>query len=191
MEQVVKMTLENAARDPVIIACQEGDLEAFQLLFEKYKDRVYSIAFHYCGNKETAHDISQQVFLKLFSTIGHFRWQSEFSTWLYRLVINSCHDEQRRWKNWLLFGELAEGNNLRTTNNIEADYTHIEMSVAVREAIATLRPKLRIPVLLKYIEGLSYKEISMILNCSEGTVASRLNRGHKALAAKLEQYRNL
>jgi RNA polymerase sigma-70 factor (ECF subfamily) len=80
---------------------------------------------------------------------------------------------------------------LRTKENIEANYSRTELNDTVRQAIASLKPKLRLPILLKYIEGLSYEEIAQVLGCSPGTVASRLNRGHKALAQKLGQLREL
>ena len=80
----------------IIDACKQGDREAFHSLFETHKDRVYSIAFHYSGNEATARDVTQQVFLKLFTTINQFREDSQFTTWLYRIVANACTDEHRK-----------------------------------------------------------------------------------------------
>jgi RNA polymerase sigma-70 factor (ECF subfamily) len=176
-------------RDQLITACQEGDREAFRLLFETHKDRVYSIALHFSGNEATAHDIAQQVFLKLLTQIQQFHFQAEFTTWLYRMVANACFDEQRRWRRFIPFGEATEVQTWQTKENLEAQYARVELSVTVRAAIATLKPKLRLPLLLKYLEGLSYEEIAQVLDCSPGTVASRLNRGHKALASKLGHLR--
>src|SRR5215475_5587954 len=90
----------------VIDACQQGDRDAFRLLFETYKDRVYSIAVYSSGGDMTfAEDVTQQIFLKLFTAIKQFRGDSEFTTWLYRLVVNQCLDERRRNKRWLPWGE--------------------------------------------------------------------------------------
>ena len=176
-------------RDQLIAACQRGDREAFHQLFETHKDRVYSIALHFSGNEATAHDIAQQVFLKLMTNIQQFHFQSEFTTWLYRMVANACFDEQRRWRRFIPFGEATEVQTMRTKENIEANYSRIELSDTVRKAISMLKPKLRLPILLKYIEGLSYEEIAQVLDCSPGTVASRMNRGHKALAHQLRHLR--
>src|SRR6266705_215127 len=89
----------------VIDACQQGDREAFSMLFEAYKDRVFSIAVYSFGGDDTAAgDVTQQVFLKLLTTITQFRGNSEFTTWLYRLVVNTCIDEQRRRRRFLPFG---------------------------------------------------------------------------------------
>jgi RNA polymerase sigma-70 factor (ECF subfamily) len=80
-----------------IAACQQGDREALRVLFEKYKDRVYSIALYsLSGDEMAAGDATQQVFLKLMTRIGQFRGDAEFATWLYRLVVNTCHDEHRK-----------------------------------------------------------------------------------------------
>ena len=178
-------------RDHVIAACQQGDREAFRMLFEAHKDRVYAIALHYSGNDATAQDIAQQVFLKLMTNIKQFNFQSEFTTWLYRMVANTCFDEQRRWRRLIPFGDATELQAMRTTENIEATYTRLEISENVSLAISSLKPKLRMPILLKYVEGMTYEEIAQVLGCSAGTVASRLNRGHKDLAQKLEHLRKV
>src|SRR5918997_3264141 len=96
MEQFAVMS-ERETKAHVIEACRRGDRDAFRQLFESHKDRVYSIALYYFGGDEaTAGDITQQVFLKLFSKIGQFQGESEFTTWLYRLATNACVDEQRK-----------------------------------------------------------------------------------------------
>src|ERR1043165_2765351 len=86
----------------VIAACQQGDREALRELFEAYKDRVYSIAMYsLSGDEHAAADVTQQVFLKLMTRIVQFRGDSEFATWLYRLVVNTCRDEQRKQRRWV------------------------------------------------------------------------------------------
>ena len=77
--------IEREEQTDIIEACKRGDRAAFQLLFEAYKDKVYSIALHYGSDPSMAHDVTQQVFLKLFTTIDQFRQESEFATWLYRI----------------------------------------------------------------------------------------------------------
>ena len=89
------MVLEGNGRE-VIEACQRGDRDAFRALFEAHKDRVYSIALRYSGNPGAAMDIAQDIFLKLWSSIGKFRGEASFDSWLYRMVVNRCLDHQRR-----------------------------------------------------------------------------------------------
>lgn len=175
----------------VIEACQQGDREAFQLLFEAYKDKVFSIAVYSIGGDRTAaDDVTQQIFLKLFTAIGQFRGESEFTTWLYRLVVNACLDERRRRKRLLPWGKTVAMNNPGDRKPQEKQYARLEIAEAVRAAIGELKPKFRLPILLKYIEGLSYEEIASVMGCSKGTVASRLNRGHGQLAKRLSHLNN-
>src|SRR6476646_8108691 len=107
MEQRAVMA-EQIVNGRVIAACQQGDRDAFRVLFETYKDKVYSIAIYSVGgDRSIADDVTQQIFLKLFTAIKQFRCESEFTTWLYRLVVNACMDERRRRMRWLPIGETA------------------------------------------------------------------------------------
>jgi RNA polymerase sigma-70 factor, ECF subfamily len=190
MEQRAKMA-QQLIDGTVIQACQQGDREAFQLLFEAYKDKVFSIATYSTGgDRSMADDVTQQIFLKLFTAIQQFRGDSEFTTWLYRLVVNACLDERRRRKRLLPWGESTVPTSHGHRKPQEQQYARLELAAAVQEAIAELKPKFRMPILLKYIEGLSYEEIADVMGCSKGTVASRLNRGHSQLAKRLSYLKN-
>src|SRR5262249_33114804 len=94
---------ERASEGRLIEACQRGDREAFRELFEAHKDRVWSIALHFTGDESAARDVTQQVFLKLFTNITQFRRESSFATWLYRMVVNACLDERRGRRRWISF----------------------------------------------------------------------------------------
>ena len=189
MEQRAVMA-QQTVDERVIEDCQQGDREAFRLLFEAYKDRVFSIAvYSFGGDDAAAGDVTQQVFLKLLTTITQFRGDSEFTTWLYRLVVNTCIDEQRRRRRFLPFGESDAVSRMEDRRPQEKHYARLEIADSVKVAISELKPKFRLPILLRYIEDLSYEEIADVLGCSKGTVASRLNRGHKALAKRLAHLR--
>ena len=184
---------EQLINGQVIEACQQGDRDAFQSLFEAYKDKVFSIAVYSSGGDRTlAEDVTQQIFLKLFTAIRQFRGDSEFTTWLYRLVVNACLDERRRRSRLLPWstGTTVAMNKLSDKKPQERQYARLEAAEAVRGAIEELKPKFRLPILLKYIEGLSYEEIAEVMGCSKGTVASRLNRGHSQLAKRLSHLNN-
>ena len=185
------MVAEQLIDGRVIEACQQGDRAAFQLLFETYKDKVFSIAVYSSGgDRAVADDVTQQIFLKLFTAIRQFRGDSEFTTWLYRLVVNACLDERRRRRRLLPWGETVAMSNPSEKKPQEKQYARLEVAEAVRAAIGELKPKFRLPILLKYIEGLSYEEIASVMGCSKGTVASRLNRGHSQLAKRLAHLNN-
>jgi RNA polymerase sigma-70 factor (ECF subfamily) len=194
LDQIVATREQLPLKEPTdsrtIAACQQGDREALRVLFEKYKDRVYSIALYsLSGDEMAAGDATQQVFLKLMTRIGQFRGDAEFATWLYRLVVNTCHDEHRKQRRFVALADSF----LQTSAGGEsprASYARKELAGRVQKAVAELKPKLRWPILLKYVEGLSYEEIAQVLNCSKGTVASRLNRAHKALGRRLHHLRN-
>jgi len=181
---------EHVIEERTIEACQGGDAEAFRVLFENYKDRVYSIALGYFnGDEASARDITQTVFLKLMTHIATFQNRAEFSTWLYRMVANACLDQKRALRRFLFFGSSDEIVLPDRRKSAEERYMALELEAEVRKAIAGLRPKLRIAVLLKYFDDLSYDQIAAALGCSAGTVASRLNRGHSILARKLAHLR--
>jgi RNA polymerase sigma-70 factor (ECF subfamily) len=183
MEQRAKMA-DRLINEQVIEACQQGDRDAFRVLFETYKDKVFSVAVYSVGGDQSvAEDVTQQIFLKLFSVIGQFRGESEFTTWLYRLVVNQCLDERRKHKRLLPLGDAMSSPSGKKPQ--EKQYARLELAAAVRDAIGELKPAFRVPVLLKYIEGLSYEEIASVMGCSKGTVASRLNRAHAELARRL------
>jgi RNA polymerase sigma factor (sigma-70 family) len=114
--------------------------------------------------------------------MDQFRGEAEFSTWLYRLVVNACMDAARRGKSHALLLE----NTLAGPALQEEDYARAQMASSVRAAVSALPPKFRIAVLLRYFEDLSYEQMARALNCSMGTVASRLSRGHKMLAERLK-----
>jgi RNA polymerase sigma-70 factor (ECF subfamily) len=188
MERLVRMKETECERE-IIEACQQGDRIAFQQLFDLYKDKVYSMALHFSRDETAARDITQQVFLKLFIGITRFRHDSQFTTWLYRIVANVCIDEHRKRSRFVGLADGYEVKNMESNESQEESYVRQQLAESVRAAIGDLTPKLRLPILLKYVEGLSYDEMAEVIGCSKGTVASRLNRGHKILARKLSYLR--
>lgn len=188
MERIPLMT-DNPTQRDLLAECRNGSRDAMQALFVENQRRVFSVALNFFGgNDELAKDITQQVFLKLLTRLDAFRGDSEFTTWLYRITVNACVDETRKLRRFLNFGELFSEPKIKHGQN---DRIHSrEISAEVQQAIAGLKPKFRLPILLRYSEELSYAEIAEILDCSIGTVSSRMNRGHKMLAGKLEHLKN-
>jgi RNA polymerase sigma-70 factor, ECF subfamily len=174
----------------VIEACQQGDSEAFGLLFEGYRDKVYSVALRYSGDPAAALDIAQDVFLKVLTRIQDFRRGARFETWLYRVVVNTCVDRQRRKRRLVPFLEEILDAVRPGRDTALSGLLREEAQDYVQKAVAALAPEHRIVVVLRYTEELSYEEIAEVLGCSRGTVASRLNRAHKILERKLARYRN-
>ncbi len=184
-------------RDPdesMIDGCRNGDPAAMRALWLEYKDRVYSIALHFFRDDQAAaQDITQDVFIKLFARLRQFRHESGFTTWLYRLVANACMDEQRRRNRWSVFGDAVADLAIERAPSGEAPvddlFVQAEIADEVKAAVGSLTPKLRIVILLRYFDDLAYEEMAAALECSPGTVASRLNRAHQSLAKKLGHLR--
>ena len=175
----------------IVAACRSGDRDAFRALYNIYKDRVYSIALYFFhGDPAAASDATQQVFLKLMTSMGQFRGDAEFSTWLYRLVVNVCLDAARRKKSYAVPSDRSQLEMVPGSASQEDDYARAQMASSVRAAVSALPPKFRITILLRYFEDLSYEQMAKALHCSMGTVASRLSRGHRMLAERLKGWRS-
>jgi RNA polymerase sigma-70 factor (ECF subfamily) len=164
----------------LIEACQRGDHDAFATLFEAHQDRVYSIALRFSGDPSVALDIAQDTFLKLLSKIGEFRGEAKFESWLHRLVVNSCLDHRRAGRRWSPLATLRASG-----DSVLQRLLRTEVQESVQQIVAKLAPELRMVVILRYTEELSYDQIAEILGCPPGTVASRLNRAHKILERRL------
>lgn len=184
MENALRMT-ERMTEQDLVAECRNGSRRAFERLYRAHQRRVFSIALHFFGgNRPAAEDVTQIVFLKIYNKIADFRGQSELTTWIYRMTVNACIDEQRKTRRFFsLENFFAE---FRTKKTPDEKFERGEIGDAVQKAIGELKPKYRLVILLKYSEDLSYEEIGQVLDCSTGTVASRLNRGHKMLAQKLK-----
>ncbi|MEQ1763264.1 MAG: sigma-70 family RNA polymerase sigma factor [Pyrinomonadaceae bacterium] len=183
----VALVLDNAPQQPDLIAqIRNGDRGAMRSLYVEHQRKVYSIALNYfSGDASKAEDVTQQIFLKLFTKMN-FRGDSEFTTWLYRMTVNACIDESRKSRRWFGLGDWFID---YRTPSIDETIRSGEIGEQVQRVLASLKPEYRLPVVLKYVEGLSYQQIADVLGCSIGTVSSRLNRAHKMLAEKLEHLR--
>lgn len=173
---------------PLVRACQAGDAAAFETLFERHRDRVYSLALYVLRNEEAAADVTQEVFLKLLTGIGSFRGEAKFETWLYRLAMNTAVDALRARRPTVpIDAETCE--ELASCDSPEADYERRVVADEVRGALDRLSPKLRAAVVSRYVLELDYDEIADALGVSPGTVASRLSRARAALAGQLGRLR--
>ncbi len=173
----------------VIEACRRGDDEAFRRLFETHRDRVYSIALRYSGDRAAAMDIAQDTFLKLLSALQNFQGNASFDSWLYRIVVNSCLDYKRRGRRLIPFLDGLLDAVAAPAESVLNRLMRDEREQTVQEIVSRLPPDQRIVVVLRYTEGLSYDQIAESVGCSSGTVASRLNRAHKVLERRLAHLR--
>ena len=161
----------------------DGDESTFRLLVQRHQEKVRNIIYLTLGLSEEVDDIAQEVFITVYRNLKHFRFESQFTTWLYRITVNKCKDYLRKKNVRKIFVPLKEADDRagHYSSTEEGDISNI-----VNKAIAKLPYKLRLPLLLTDIEGFSYQEISETMNCEIGTVKSRIFRARTGLKKILE-----
>lgn len=184
----------------LIKRAKKGDSKAFSALLNEYLSMIYNIAYRMTGNPDDASDMTQEVMIKLFKNLDSFNQKSKFSTWVYRVATNTCLDELkkiRRKQTLSLDAEYEtddgsvsfEQEDLSPTPDEQAETNELKDIVA--RAITRLGEEHRAVIVLRDIKGLSYGEIAEILNCSDGTVKSRLSRARAKLKEILEKDFNI
>lgn len=164
----------------------DGDESSFNVLVQRHKEKVRNIIFITMNSPDDADDIAQEVFITIYKNLKNFRFQSQFSTWLYRITVNKCRDHLRKKKIRKMFLPLNDEAGKKSFESYSVEDTDI--SRLVRKAISKLPYKLKTPLLLKDIEGMSYQEIAESMNCEIGTVKSRIFRAREGLKKLLEPY---
>lgn len=165
---------------------------AFEALYRRYRDRVYSIAYRITGNATDAMDVVQESFSLLFRRIEGFRGEALFSTWLFRIVVNCAIDSKRQLRSGILgrTGSLdAESASEPADLDVDgplASAETLELGDHVQQGILRLSPKLRAILVLRYLEHQSYEQLSVTMDVSMGTIKSRLARAHLALQKVLK-----
>jgi len=177
--------------DALMCKFQDGDESAFRRLLERYQDRILNYVLRMVSDYDTASDIAQEVFIKVYINAGRYLPGSRFSPWLYRIATNLAINELRRRKRWrfLSIDEAATNEErnyhfeLADTKSLSPEERVMQREdvLKVEEALAKVALKYRTPLILREIEGYDYDEISKILDIPRGTVKSRLNRGRALL----------
>ena len=173
---------------------QNGDKRAFDLLINKYQHRIVSLVGRYVNDPADAMDVAQEAFIKAYRAIGRFRGDSAFYTWLYRIAINTA-------KNWLVArkrrppatdidaGDAEQydmDSRLKEQGTPENEMLREEIKSVVYETIAGLPEDLRTAIMLREMEGMSYEDIAVTMDCPIGTVRSRIFRAREAIDTKLK-----
>lgn len=169
---------------------QQGDMDAFEQLLLRYEKKVYTIAYKYMGNAEDASDLAQEALIKAYQSIGTFRGESSFATWIGRITANRCLDELRKRKRLQTTSldeelELEEGSvqkEIASEKDTPEQHTIRQETVQyVQQKLAQMREEYRLVLVLRELEGHSYEDIAEMLNCSLGTVKSRISRARNYL----------
>jgi RNA polymerase sigma-70 factor (ECF subfamily) len=169
-----------------------GDADAFRELFERYHRQILAVAVGMTGSVDDAKDVAQETFLRAHRNLRSFLGESSFYTWLYRIAVNVAIDHRRRQGRREqptaspedLVEERAVGDRERSVEP-EAELERKRLGERIFSMIDELTPEHKAAIILREIEGLSYEDISRVMQCSKGTVMSRLHYARKRLQAKL------
>lgn len=171
---------------------KEGSEEAFLELFEQYKARILSVVYRIVGNTTEGEDVVQEVFIKAYKNIGSFHFKSTFYTWLYRIAVNAAIDYKKKFQpQGIVSIHCRDGKVQEIPSPAESPDRgpqQKEMALILREALDQLTEKHKTILILREFEGLSYEEIAEVLDCSKGTVESRLFRARNRLREKMERF---
>jgi len=181
----------------LVESLRSGSEQAYEELLARFQQPVYALAVRLLSNQAEAYDVVQEVFLKIFRHIDHFRGQSSLKTWIYRITVNEAHNA-RRWfcrhrsREVGLDTEAQENRDWRETiaDGGQSPFEvalHHEHAGMIQNALGRINPVFREAVVLRDITGLSYEEIALVLGVSLGTVKSRILRGREALREQLAE----
>ncbi|MFZ5645449.1 MAG: RNA polymerase sigma factor [Bacillota bacterium] len=177
---------------------REGDADAFDELVKKYQSKVFTVAYRFMGNHADANDLAQDAFIRAYQALSSFRGDSSFATWLYRITSNVCRDEirkQNRYKKVSLDEMMTQpggGPNLTAADlTPEESLDRVELRDTVQRHLNSLSSEHRLILVMRDIQGLSYEEIASSLDCTLGTVKSRLNRARQTLKKRIIEQREL
>ena len=171
-----------------------GSIDAFEQLILLYEKRVYTIAYKYMGNHEDANDMAQESLIKAYQSIGSFRGDAAFGTWLGKITVNRCLDELRKRKKMQITSledplELEDGSVKKELESPavtpEEHAVQQETAAYMQMLIGELKEEYRTVIALREIEGYSYEDIADILSCSVGTVKSRISRARQYLKERI------
>ena len=191
--QVIRMPLTDHS---LVERCRGNDDAAFSEVVARYKTKIYNYLYRMTGSAEDAEDLTQEVFVRMYTSIDSFRGQSSLNTWLFRIAGNLCIDRFRRTKNrpaaYSLDAPVGDAEMAPeipdTTYEPHRLLENVEMAEQIQTALSKLPDKLRATLLLHDIEGLPYEEIAQIAGCPLGTVKSRLFNARMQLRQHLAGY---
>jgi len=169
----------------VIRKCLAGEPDQYAVLVDRYKDMAYNIAFRMLGDTDAAKDMAQEGFIAAYNALGDFKFNSKFSSWLYRIVVNKCRDHFRAGKDNVPVDEICDYI-AGPDPSPEKAASCRQTGDAIQQALNGLPPDYREVIVLKHIEGLDYQEIADALGVSVSALKVRAHRGREMLKKLLE-----
>ncbi|MCL2325465.1 MAG: sigma-70 family RNA polymerase sigma factor [Proteobacteria bacterium] len=190
--------MDNSSDEQLVLKIQAGDMQAFELLFWRYKDRVIAAVYAIVRNRQDALEISQECFIRVYKNIHKFQPETKFFPWVYRIAYNLSVDRYRRRRT----AKEVEFDNDFQKNFASADihqpqslganpdrvYARAELREQIHSAMGMLSEKHRAIIVLREVDGLTYEEIAQTLEIQVGTVMSRLHHARRNLQRALKGY---
>ena len=181
----------------LIQRCAEGDDQACAELVGEHQRMVVQLALNLLGDPDEALDLSQEVFLRVFRTLQHFRGQSSLRTWIYRIAVNQARNRHRFWRRRHRADQVSLDQHIAAHGELVADreptpdriFAQKQLAIRLQQALDALPFDQRTAIVLREIDGLSYEEIAFSLGVAVGTVKSRLTRARQMLRAELREAR--
>jgi RNA polymerase sigma-70 factor (ECF subfamily) len=174
--------MEHPSDIELIHKVNNGDRDALEMLFEKHYLSVYRLSYRWCGVRENAEDITQDVFVKLVQKLNTFNQKASFRTWLYRITINTAKDYHRKNAKKYTVESSFDDDNVQDNPQTQEDRIAAKQ---LYKKIHQLPEKQREAILLVFAEGLSHKDAARILNCMETTISWRIFQARKTLKASM------
>jgi RNA polymerase sigma-70 factor (ECF subfamily) len=202
MERVIQPDAEKAASDHELLdRCRAGDEEAFDDLVRRHQQRAFNVAFQVLRDREDATEVAQDAFVRIYRSVDNFRGECEFTTWLHQIVVNLARNKHRWWKRRgrqssvsldspveMGDGEapmqIAASGDAPDVETVKAEFVEL-----LSRRMEELPRKLREVLVLRNVENLSYEQIAVVLDCSIGTVKSRIARAREALRDSMQEER--
>jgi RNA polymerase sigma-70 factor (ECF subfamily) len=169
--------------------CKNGDIPSFEKLFYLLKDDVYNVAFRVLGNRQDAEDITQETFIRIWLNLRNFRMESSIRTWVYRITVNLCYDLlEKRGRITFVEEPIESFKELSSNENPLLLLTGRELREKIEEVFSKISPENRIILTLREIEGLPYREIAEILDCSMAAAKMRAHRARVEFKKLISKY---
>ncbi len=171
---------------------KQGDAGAFEQIIDCYQRKVMTTSWRMLGNQEDARDAAQEVFLRVYRYLGGFKLDQDFSGWLYRIIVNVCHDHARKRGSRHQFASFEEEReagtfeSLASGEDVEGNAIRSQQRALIANALDTLSTKERAALVLRDLEGLSTEEVARVLGSSQTTVRSQISSAR----TKIKQYRD-
>lgn len=168
----------------------DGDMDSFSVLVERYQKQIFSLTYRLTNDPEEAQDLAQEVFIHIYKVLGKYDQERKFFSWMYKVATNVCYNALRRGKKeqTVALDKVIEIVPLISNSETHPEeyFQRRETQDIVRKAVAELPDKYRLPLVLRYLEDLTYKEIAEYMDLPLTTIETRLYRGKAMLQKKLQ-----